>query len=445
MEATDNNTLLVVSESKRQPELLKHEFELHYLDYSFSDKPSRNGLSAWHDDGCIQVNAECQHFNGVYRQQALNRLFAQEILNLKPSRVLIIGLNGSSIDLLRVATLMGVYADVLIDNAAQQSLPQAESQWLKACLNSAAKIYIEDVEMADSWLTYIESDVLPWGEQWGQEISAGDKAFSFDYGIYEFCLRDHPLLMSMQQADVRHFENCKQVLDLGCGAGLFLQLLEEQDISAHGVERDPTVAEYGSATGLNIVCEDALKYLENNEREVDGIYCSHFVEHLPIELVETLIEHIAKRLPSDGVAVLTFPDPESIRSQLLGFWRDPEHVRFYHPELITTIASVHGLACEWSSYDDQPHHVYPFAEVPEEIHLHPLDATKATVKSWWQRILSRLGIASTGQIEQLGDLKATVHKQQQTIAQLKDRTEKLWQVNQTWAWNDNVTLRFRKR
>jgi hypothetical protein len=29
--------------------------------------------------------------------------------------------------------------------------------------------------------------------------------------------------------------------------------------------------------------------------------------------------------------------------------------------------------------------------------------------------------------------------------QLEVLTSTLWDVNQTWAWNDNVTLRFRKR
>ncbi|MBB6520106.1 class I SAM-dependent methyltransferase [Pseudoteredinibacter isoporae] len=445
MEETDKNIVLVVSESKRQPGGLVRGVELHYMDYAFSDEPSTNGLSAWVDGDLIKVKNDCEGFAGVYRQQALNRLFAQQILNLKPSRVLVIGVNGASIDLLRVATLMGVAADVLIDNnSAPQSLLPAENQWLGACLQSAARAYVASDELIELWQNHCESELLVWGESWAEENFSRGR-FSFDYSIYEFCLRDHPLLMAMQQFDVRHFEHCEQVLDLGCGAGLFLQLLTEQGISAHGVERDSIVAEYGRAAGLDIICDDALKYLEKNKRAVDGIYCSHFVEHLPIELVESLIEHIATRLNRGGVAVLTFPDPESIRSQLLGFWRDPEHVRFYHPELITTIASVHGLACEWSSYDEQPHQVYPFPETPDVIEIHEPKHIEAAPESWWQKLLSHLGIASRADLQHIEQLKSSLDKQQQALVQLKERTEKLWQINQTWAWNDNVTLRFRKR
>ncbi|GAA6151479.1 class I SAM-dependent methyltransferase [Pseudoteredinibacter isoporae] len=445
MEETKQNKVLVISESKRQPDELAHGFELHYMDYAFNAEPSRNGLSAWGDDGLIQVKNECEGFAGVYRQQALNRLLAQKILSLRPNRVLIIGANGASIDLLRVATLMGVAADLLIDGAAPQSLSSAEGKWLNACLKSAANIYIADDKVTEGWRNCCETVLQPWGSDWARETLA-ETSFEFDYSIYEFCLRDHPLLMSMQQGDVRHFEHCKQVLDLGCGAGLFLQLLEEQGIAACGVERDPIVAEYGRATGLNIMCDDALKYLDSGTQDIDGIYCSHFVEHLPIELVESLIEQIANCLPSEGIAVLTFPDPESIRSQLLGFWRDPEHVRFYHPELISTIASVHGLSLEWSSYDEQPHQVFPFAETPEPIDFPTQPEERiAAPQSWWQRILSRLGIASRAELQDVHVLKTTLDRQQQALVQLRDRTEKLWQINQTWAWNDNVTLRFRKR
>jgi hypothetical protein len=52
---------------------------------------------------------------------------------------------------------------------------------------------------------------------------------------------------------------------------------------------------------------------------------------------------LVRAVEPGGTVVLVFPDPESIRSQLLGFWRDPEHVRFYHPDLIELMARAHGL------------------------------------------------------------------------------------------------------
>jgi O-antigen chain-terminating methyltransferase len=66
--------------------------------------------------------------------------------------------------------------------------------------------------------------------------------------------------------------------------------------------------------------EDAISFVSKLNDYCDGIYCSHFVEHLPIEVLDRLVQGVSSALVSGGVAVFVFPDPESIRSQLLGFW-----------------------------------------------------------------------------------------------------------------------------
>lgn len=417
------------------------------MEYEFTDDTSPNGLSAWQGDGVVKVNRKCRSFNGVYRQQALNRLFAKLILKKRPDLVVISGLNGASLDLIRVASMMGATVFALVTEPFPDELGEGERIWLSNCLASASKVYVKSSELESGLNKYCNTVAGCWPKKLSN-IEIVSNRTKFDYGIYEFCLRDHPLLMTMQEQDVDHFKFCNNVLDLGCGAGLFLQLLKEKGISAYGVERDKTVAAYGRDTGLDIICDDAMNYLQENEALVDGIYCSHFVEHLPIEAVELLIAGVAKRLSSNGVAVFTFPDPESIRSQLLGFWRDPEHVRFYHPELIKTIAAVHGLECEWSSYDEQQHSVYPFTAQPEPLKCEePINSALpplSTKKSWWLRLLSAFGVITQPDVADINLLKTRLHNQQLIIEQLAQRTEKLWQVNQTWAWNDNVTIRFRK-
>jgi len=239
--------------------------------------------------------------------------------------------------------------------------------------------------------------------------------------------------MQMRAGEVRHFAGCRRVLDLGCGAGIFLQLLAEAGIAASGVERDPVIAAYGRGMGCDITTADALDYLQRAGEHAaslafDGVYCSHFVEHLPVDVVQTLLARLARLLPPDGTLVLAFPDPESIRSQLLGFWRDPEHVRFYHPELVATLASAHGFDLEWSSYHEQPHEVVPFA-------LATLGLVPAREHRQLARRIDRLQAA----------LDVTLDQQRRAIAALTDRTDQLWAVNRTWAWNDNAVLKLRKR
>lgn len=434
-----------------------------YLRYQYTDSNSPDGLSAWLEDDIAQVVSRCKSISGGFRQQALNRLFAQAALRHKASVVLVVGLEGASLDIPRVASLMGLPALMLLNRSYGEviaGLVPAELTWLQDSLLRCELNFASSASL-DSWTEAFPNIEFHEESKLAARLAAASSANSiqheFDYSTYEFCLRDHPLLMQMQQNEAGHFDSCKNVLDLGCGAGIFLQLLSERGIKAKGVERDPKIAEYGRGMGLDITTDDALEFLAKQKASFDGIYCSHFVEHLPVELVQRLLKLMAEALEPGGVLLLAFPDPESIRSQLFGFWRDPEHVRFYHPELITTFALALGLECEWSSYDAQPHQVHHFEVKPEPLGEIPAFPKAQTVElpqagSLWERVLDRLGVMSKKSQEQQVhlakqrelELEHFYERQRQYMMGLTERTESLWKINQTWAWNDNVSLKLRK-
>jgi len=443
----------------------------HYYDLAFrfvQECPS-DGLSAWRAETTpngetIDVAAHCQAYSGGYAQHALNRFFSQTLLRCRPHVVVVVGLTGCTVDLLRVADLLGIPALLILDDPVEplESLSEATQAWLKSSLACSRHILsaqeAPDSNWPVSWLGRQPAagmDVL--GALLDRLVEQSLPNYCYNYSIYEFCQRDHPLLVNMQRADVRHFQGASRVLDLACGVGIFLDCLRQNGISAEGVERDPRVAQYARGMGLDVSTEDALTYLENTAVSFDGIYCSHFVEHLPIEGVQRVLQLMAKCVTSGGVLVLVFPDPESIRSQLLGFWRDPEHVRFYHPELITTMAATLGLELEWSSYVEQPHQVVPFTETPRPVSqgtpFPPLPAAVDTHgQGLGEKLLQKMGFVTERRLRRLEERLAQwssvlEHQSRQYVEaskQLEARTSTLWDVNQTWAWNDNVTLRFRK-
>ncbi|WP_409524928.1 class I SAM-dependent methyltransferase [Nitrincola sp. MINF-07-Sa-05] len=446
-------------------------YDCVHLKYQFVQGPSPDGLSAWwaadevgHGVHQACVLEHCHALEGGYQQQALNRLFSGLLLRYRPDAIVIVGLHGCTLDLSRIASLMGVPAALVLDQSADSlfaELDRATSCWVRDAL-SRAVLVSSLVKQTGFWQSslsglseHVDPAVLP--AKLAEHISSQAHHNSFDYALYEFCQRDHPLLVQMQMADTRHFQGCEAVLDLGCGAGIFLDLLRRQQIGAIGVERDPAIAEYGRGMGLDIITEDAIHFLEHQTHQFDGIYCAHFVEHLPFEVVRKLITLLAARLQDNGVLVLVFPDPESIRSQLLGFWRDPEHVRFYHPELVMTVARAEGLECEWSSYDEQPHEVVPFEVSPEPLsQIEPMtlpvidtDATYGV----WDKLMRRLGLVSGRRYraleQQMRDTQQVLlnhaQQQQQQLSEVANRTERLWSVNKTWAWSDNVVLKLRKR
>ena len=447
-------------------------YDCIHLNYQFVTGPSPDGFSAWWADtkpeqdkvynACVLES--CHPLEGGYLQQALNRLFSGLLLRYRPDAIVVVGLHGCTLDLSRIASLMGVPAALVLDQSADTlfaELDRATSSWVRDAL-SRAELVCSLVKQTGFWQSslsglseHVEAAVLP--ARLAGFISGTTDHNNFDYALYEFCQRDHPLLAQMQAPDARHFLGCEAVLDLGCGAGIFLDQLRRRRIGAVGVERDPAIAEYGRGMGLDIITEDAIRFLEKQTHQFDGIYCAHFVEHLPFEVVRKLITLLAARLQDNGVLVLVFPDPESIRSQLLGFWRDPEHVRFYHPELIMTVARAAGLECEWSSYDDQPHEIVPFELAPEPLsQIAPLEMplidTDATY-GIWDKLMRRLGFVSGRRYRALEQqiretqqaLLNHAQQQQRQLSEVADRTERLWTVNKTWAWSDNVVLKLRKR
>ena len=174
----------------------------------------------------------------------------------------------------------------------------------------------------------------------------------FDYGHYINSLQDAEEVKKNLAAFVPFFNDCKKVLDLGCGTGLFLQLLQDAGIQAVGVDADSVAVAQAEASGLNVIQADVLQFLKNTHESFDGIFCSHLVEHLPFADLIELIEGITSCLAPEGTLLIAFPNPESLDMHLFHFWLDPQHVRFYHPKLIEAMLAHYGLPVQSRMFRD---------------------------------------------------------------------------------------------
>ena len=91
------------------------------------------------------------------------------------------------------------------------------------------------------------------------------------------------------------------------------------------------------------------------------------------------------------------------------------------------LARTHGLALEFNSQRSPGRKVVGFPLAPPEAPAEPAPGP-------WSRWLARLGIASQHALQ-----AERVQRQH-----METWVRQLWDVNQTWAWDDNVVLRFRK-
>ncbi len=136
----------------------------------------------------------------------------------------------------------------------------------------------------------------------------------------------------------------RDVLDVGCGRGEFLDLLREVGVPARGIDADPDKALRCQEKGLDVSQADALEYLTHvPSGSLGGIFCSQVIEHLTSADMLQLIELAARALQSGGVLVVETLNPESLLVLYRWFWADLTHQRLVHPETLKLIFEAAGL------------------------------------------------------------------------------------------------------
>ena len=115
-------------------------------------------------------------------------------------------------------------------------------------------------------------------------------------------------------------------LDIGCGAGEFIQFLNTQGISAIGIDSDANEVIRAKNRGLNVHCVDAMSYLKENKESFSGITLIEVIEHLPPDSLAPLLTAIINSLASGGIALL---ETINAKNQMAfnTFYSDPTHTR----------------------------------------------------------------------------------------------------------------------
>lgn len=123
-----------------------------------------------------------------------------------------------------------------------------------------------------------------------------------------------------------------EVLDLGCGRGEALLVLERHGVAARGVDASGEMVERTRARGLRAERADLLEYLGGlEEASLGGVTSFHVIEHLPPAAVRRLVRLAWRALRPAGLLILETPSPTSVVMAARDFWIDPTHGRPVHP------------------------------------------------------------------------------------------------------------------
>jgi SAM-dependent methyltransferase len=137
----------------------------------------------------------------------------------------------------------------------------------------------------------------------------------------------------------------RRVVDLGCGRGELIDLLDEAGVSAYGVEVNDDFVDLLREKGLEVVRQDLIEHLAAlDPGAVDAIVASHVVEHLPPAAISRMIVSAGEVLSEGGILIIETPNPESLVAGSVNFHRDPTHVRPVHPDTLAFLCESAGFS-----------------------------------------------------------------------------------------------------
>ena len=147
-----------------------------------------------------------------------------------------------------------------------------------------------------------------------------------------------------QRLYLERFSGRKEVLDIGCGRGEFLELMRDAGVPARGIDLSEESVAACRAKGLDAEAADLFPYLAGlPEGSLDGIFCSQVVEHLPPERLPEMVRLCASRLARAGVIVFETPNPECLAIFATHFYLDPTHVRPVPAPLLAFYLEENGI------------------------------------------------------------------------------------------------------
>ena len=135
-------------------------------------------------------------------------------------------------------------------------------------------------------------------------------------------------IRAMQSMYVEMFAGTRDVLDIGCGRGEFLEAAGEAGIGARGIDLSAESVALCRGKGLDAEVADLFEYLPAlADGSLGGVYCSQVVEHIAPERLPDMIRLIGAKVRPGGLAAFETPNPECLAIFASHFYIDPTHTR----------------------------------------------------------------------------------------------------------------------
>ena len=149
---------------------------------------------------------------------------------------------------------------------------------------------------------------------------------------------------SRQAGYVELFADAADVLDIGCGRGEFLALLQERGVRARGIDVNDSMVDVCLQKGLDASKADALGYLRALPAgSLGGVLAAQVVEHLDPAYLTNLLDAAYGALRPGAPIVLETINPACWFAFFESYVRDITHVRPIHPDTLQFLLQASGF------------------------------------------------------------------------------------------------------
>ncbi len=131
---------------------------------------------------------------------------------------------------------------------------------------------------------------------------------------------------------VAFFTGRRQVLDAGCGTGVFLQLLQQGGIGAYGIDLDARAVAACRQKELPAQEAGVIEHLTSlADGSLDGFFAAQLIEHLSFTSLVQMLRLAFRKLQAGSPLLLETVNTTCLTIYSGSFYADPTHLRPVHP------------------------------------------------------------------------------------------------------------------
>jgi len=240
--------------------------------------------------------------------------------------------------------------DAAIRQYRSESLHEVKSEYAKIIRQIEQRCTEDEMHLfrntrSQSVLPHAETAAMDKERAGHAETADADIYTGVDYFDFENHFRgSRAKIKEDESIYIPYFKDKGPVLDLGCGRGEFLELLKENQIRGTGIDTYEEFVAYCQAKGLDARQGDAIRFLENTEKEsVGGIFAAQLIEHLANGQLLQLCHLAYEKLKEGGCLILETPNPMCLSIYMNAFYIDLSHQKPVHPKTMEYLLKREGF------------------------------------------------------------------------------------------------------